>query len=730
MMIDQVLETLSEIFLKIVNMSISAGWIVLAVILLRLIFKKAPKWLNCVLWGIVALRLLMPFSLESVFSLIPSAQTISPEIMLNKTPEINTGVDSLNSILNPIITNSFAPEPFTSINPLQALIPIWSVIWVLGIVALLIYTLITYLRLSRKVRTAVLLKDNVYQSENVVSPFLLGLIKPKIYLPFNMDEETINHVISHETAHIKRLDYLIKPLGFLLLSVYWFNPLVWLGYILLCRDIELACDERVVKEFSSEEKAEYSQALLSCSINRRTIAACPLAFGEVGVKGRVKSVLNYKKPTFWVLIVSIALSIVAAVCFLTNPVSIKGELAVFLDMRISEHNYSETHTDNNFVAISIETLGTKKKGNEITVYAWVLYQEYNLVNGKIKEMSGSHIPTVITAKKTGSHGHYELVEYWEPRDGTYYPEDIKQKFPWYLRLKALDSQRYIKKQKAFCQNSAEEYFKDISYIGGTYGIDIQTATTLSFVNYVESNEFYAGALNSSKFIESKIRHLPIYKFDTLKELNDFKERFKTTFPFDFTYNEVPSFNSATAKYDDEFFNENSLLLIYVEASNATHRFGVSSVGYDDTHFYVNVMETTGAECVDCMMAGWFITLAVSDELIKNCTEFDADFQNVIELLYEETPHEEHSAKLENGEYFITKTHYKSNDVWMCNNYAYKYRLEVSGRMSNAAKSTTYIVLSNTEDLTFKQVAMASGLSSNSNDYFTPDFAVIVGYKMY
>ena len=314
---------MSEIFLKIINMSISASYIVLAVLLLRLLLKKAPKWITVVLWGIVAVRLVSPFSIESVLSLIPSSEVVSPNIMTDKTPTINTGIPIINSTLNPVISDSFTPNPGDSANPLQVLIPILTAIWIVGMVALLIYTVISYARVRRKIGTAVLLHENIYQSENVVSPFVLGIIKPKIYLPFNINEKDMEHVVAHEMAHIRRKDHLWKPLGFILLTLHWFNPLMWLGYVLLCRDIEIACDEKVIKELDHDARADYSQALLTCSVNRRTIAACPLAFGEVVVKDRVKSVLNYKKPAFWIIIAAIVACVVVAVCFLTNPLNAK-----------------------------------------------------------------------------------------------------------------------------------------------------------------------------------------------------------------------------------------------------------------------------------------------------------------------------------------------------------------------------------------------------------------------
>ena len=310
---------MSEIFLKILNMSISASWLVLAVLLLRLVLKRAPKWVSVLLWGIVAVRLIFPFSIESILSLIPSAETVSPDIMMDWTPTISTGISSLDQVVNPIITQTFAPNPATSANPLQILIPVLGNLWVLGILVMLVYTGVSYLVLRRKVATAVLLQKNIFQSENVDSPFVLGIFKPRIYLPFRMDGQNLAFVIAHEEAHIRRRDHWWKPIGFLLLALHWFNPLMWVGYILLCRDIELACDEKVIKELDNEHRADYTQALVACSVNRRRIAACPLAFGEVGVKERVKSVMNYKKPAFWIIIAAIVTCAAVAVCFLTNP---------------------------------------------------------------------------------------------------------------------------------------------------------------------------------------------------------------------------------------------------------------------------------------------------------------------------------------------------------------------------------------------------------------------------
>ncbi|MBR2421048.1 MAG: M56 family metallopeptidase [Oscillospiraceae bacterium] len=310
---------MSEAFLMIVNMSISASWLVLVVLVLRFLLKKAPKWVNVLLWGLVAVRLICPFSIESAMSLIPSAEVFSPTVLI-ETPEINTGIPVVNNAVNPIIQDAvitLAPEK--NMTAMKFLIQLISQIWTVGVVLLLVYSAVSFWRLRRKMSTAVILRHSIFQSEFADSPFVLGLVKPRIYLPYGMDEQSMTHVIAHEQAHIRRKDHWWKPLGFLLLTVHWFNPLMWMAYILLCRDIELACDEKVIKELGNSQRADYTQALVHCSVNRRMITACPLAFGEVGVKQRVRSIMNYRKPTFWIMVTAVIACIAVAVCFLTDP---------------------------------------------------------------------------------------------------------------------------------------------------------------------------------------------------------------------------------------------------------------------------------------------------------------------------------------------------------------------------------------------------------------------------
>ncbi len=310
---------MSTVFLKILNLSYSASWLILAVVIVRLLLKKAPKWINCLLWALVAVRLILPFSLESAMSLLPSGEVVPENIQATDVPHIETGINVVNSAVNPVMEETFAPASANSVNPMQVVVTVLCIAWVIGILAMAVYAFISYAKIKRSVREAALLEKGIMECDEVKSPFILGILRPVIYVPSGMDRETLELVLAHEKAHLKRRDYVWKPLGYALLSVYWFNPLSWISYILLCRDIESACDEKVIRDKSSDYMAAYSQALLDCSIQKRRIAACPVAFGETGVKMRIKNVLNYKKPAFWIIIASLIACVVLAVCFLTNP---------------------------------------------------------------------------------------------------------------------------------------------------------------------------------------------------------------------------------------------------------------------------------------------------------------------------------------------------------------------------------------------------------------------------
>ena len=334
-------EWMADVFIELVNRSIAASWLVLAVLVLRLLLRKGPRWASVLLWGLVGFRLVCPFTLESALSLLPSGETVPENIMLSPAPALDSGVAAVDRVVNPIVTESFTPSPGASANPLQVIIPLLALVWAAGVLALCLYTLVSWLRLRRRVAEAVPVRDNIFESDRAPTPFVFGLVRPRIYLPTALPAEARGPVIAHEEAHIARRDHWWKPLGFVLLAVYWFNPLLWAAYILFCRDIELACDERVVRGMGPGQRADYSQALLECSTGRRALGACPLAFGEVGVKARVKAALHYKKPAFWAVAGALVLCAVVAAVFLTDPLTPRYDFAENAIVSATVWDYAE-----------------------------------------------------------------------------------------------------------------------------------------------------------------------------------------------------------------------------------------------------------------------------------------------------------------------------------------------------------------------------------------------------
>lgn len=445
---------MSDLLIKVFNMSVAACWLAIAVMILRPLLRKAPKYVNCALWALVGIRLICPFSIQSALSLIPSANTVTvaPQPIINSNPPLSvTPTTPVTDLAIQVNYGSSVVLPSTADGYLTVL----SIIWLAGIAAMLIYMMVSYLRIYLQVREATPIRGKVWECDQVHSPFILGLFRPRIYLPSDMSSADATYVIAHEQAHLRRLDHLWKPLGFLILTLHWFNPLMWVAYILLCRDIELACDERVIKQMGTEIKKDYSNALINCSLPRKMITACPLAFGEVGVKQRIKSVLSYKKPAFWVIVVAIILLSATAVCFLTNPLAPR-DLDDYLSHIIKFQH--RTLDDGNYRQFEAHTiLGTHTRGDTIDVYAMVYYTEYKLDNNArlTDTRNGSHIPTVITLTK--HDGEYTLLDYRIPKDGTLYPASIKELFPWYLRP-LTNTQLYIKRhQKAFEQHLDDVY---------------------------------------------------------------------------------------------------------------------------------------------------------------------------------------------------------------------------------------------------------------------------------
>ena len=356
---------MDDVFLKLVNLSISASWLILAVLVLRVVLKKAPKWVMPLLWGVVALRLVCLFSIESALSLIPSAETIPSEIVTETREPVLYEQATLDIVTNPTLPSAAEVPVGVSRQQAQVDFNIYSVLWLAGMAALLVHALVSAEKLKRKLATAILLRDNIYESEFVDSPFVFGVVKPNIYLPMHMDEGTAAYVIAHEHAHLARRDHWWKVLGYLVLALHWFNPLVWVAYILFCRDIELACDEKVVKGLDGAARADYSQALLSCAAPKRAVAACPLAFGEGNIKTRVKSALHYKKPAFWVAAAAVLAVVIVAVCFLTNPKSERGSLVWAQKLNAADVASIELYVPAEGKARQYKKLGTEEMAQAV-----------------------------------------------------------------------------------------------------------------------------------------------------------------------------------------------------------------------------------------------------------------------------------------------------------------------------------------------------------------------------
>jgi beta-lactamase regulating signal transducer with metallopeptidase domain len=310
---------MGKLFISVLNMSITASYVILIVIAIRLLLKKAPKVISYALWGVVAFRLLIPFSFKSVFSLIPRKTNVVPisnGIIYQQSLQIDNGIRVLDSFTSEPLHASNAGA---SISPLQNFIEFGAYIWMLGIIILLVYSFVSILVLKRQLKAARLIENNIFESRSLQTPFVLGVIRPKIYLPVGLNEDERDYILLHEQIHIRRKDHIIKMLAFFVLCIHWFNPLVWVAYLIMSIDMELSCDESVLKEMNEEIKKPYANSLLSLAAGRHILSGSPIAFGEGNVKRRIMNVLNYKKPAFWVTLVSVLLAVAIGIGLLANP---------------------------------------------------------------------------------------------------------------------------------------------------------------------------------------------------------------------------------------------------------------------------------------------------------------------------------------------------------------------------------------------------------------------------
>lgn len=624
-------------FSTILNVSIAASWMVLAVLILRFVLKKSPKWVYVALWGMVAIRLLMPFSIESAFSLIPSVQTIPQEILRYQGTQLSQPA-YVDIITNPNYFGDISIQLNQSVDRMQWRMVYMTFIWLCGIAIMLLYALISYLLLHRKVATAVRYKDNIFQSENIASPFVLGILKPRIYLPFKISEKDAVHVIAHENAHILRKDHWWKPLGFVLLAIHWFNPLMWLAYIILCRDIELACDEKVIRNLGNQQKADYSMALVTCSVSHRMIAACPLAFGEIGVKDRVKSVMNYKKPVLWVSALSLICCIAVAVCFLTNPERNKYSIRITVPAG-STHQF--VYSDEEIRAL----------GNKITITSGDNLPDTEVI---LKAVSGTAETGYVAEYIT--HGlpvEFDADKNLWVKVGINIQNPTDQDKTFYVNVKNVEV------RIAEESNELSETVP-ISIEGFDSGKTIQLTAS-------EDMTVISDIISSAQWVEG-----------TTDCMSDFKI---TVGDNEYYY------HLSCGTINDNKNNRNMTL-------NEEQRNTVEQMMWDNNLLYV--------------------------------THYPAN-----KGMYLATPQWQTDYLWEKEEFIITKSHFLSvSDEWVCGDYKYKYRLKITGKRAMDAHNTTYVVLSNTENISFDQVWKASGFSSNMADYFDPADAVIVGFRLF
>lgn len=348
---------MNKLFLTILNMSLTGAFVIGAICLARLLLKKAPKKISYYLWAVAAFRLVFPFSIESTFSLIPfKAKIIPPDIAMQSLPRIDSGIPYVNNAVSRILP---AASPAASVNPLQVWTAIGTFIWLMGFVVMLIYGLTSFAILKRKMQEAAHFEENIYEAINIKSPFVLGVFKPKIYLPMGLSGQERSYILLHEQTHIRRRDHLVKFLSYFLLCLHWFNPLVWAAFLLMGRDMELSCDERVLQEIGSEIKKDYSLSLLSMATEGRIIGGSPLAFGEGSVKGRIKNVLNFKKPSRVMIVAAVAFVTVLSVGFAVDRTTNKPML---MNNVVQEPHSAGTEAEVNDTAIPSDIAQTVEEG--------------------------------------------------------------------------------------------------------------------------------------------------------------------------------------------------------------------------------------------------------------------------------------------------------------------------------------------------------------------------------
>ena len=590
-------ESGSEIFLWFFNRAIAAGWLIIAVILLRFILKKAPKWINCAMWGICALRLVLPFSLKSVLSLIPSAETVPPETIYENRPQIDSGIPVIDNSINEQISEQYYEGVTVAHGATLSLTSFIALIWILGVLALLIYAVVSFVKLKKSIKGATELEKGIFESGAVSSPFILGIFNPRIYLPINMDKETKQYVLDHERAHLKRADHILKPLGFVILALYWFSPLVWIAYMLFCRDIELACDEKVIKELSDDNRADYAQALLSCAVNKRSFSACPLAFGEVSVKDRVKSALSYKKPMLWVIIAALVCAVAVSLFFLTDPLKEKS-------LSLSVIGYSSNRSG---VSLSLSACDINSQRPFITV-KW-----HNNTDGE------------FTYGENFSLKRYKNGKWENCAKGDVFFHDIA----YILNANSSSEQTYY--FDSFDVSKAGKY-KFETGSSNEFSIEFVLAETKETVdgfsqlsNGAEIIDINFGGEEGEKLFESLCQndhmllqkdHLPVVYIESKKQLSEISDKMAEYFSLEREYNDE------IVKYDEAFFEQNDLLMIYVWEGSGSVRHEITGLKKDQNNVLTVTINRRVPEAGTADMAGYAVVVPISKQIAHGCS-FDA-----------------------------------------------------------------------------------------------------------
>lgn len=513
---------MNELFFSVLHMSITASYVILFIIILRLPLKKVPKSISYALWSIAAFRLLCPFSFESIVSFIPTGTEEIPQYIFHSQM-----THTNNNALEPFTEKALTVAPTNyGVSPVQTFFNSWSgYIWIIGIVLMLIYSIVCILILKNHLKHAQHLKSNIYEAVNIKTPFVLGILSPKIYLPAGLTEDEKRYIIQHEKTHISRFDHMVKLLAFLILCIHWFNPLVWIGFLLMSTDMELSCDEKVIRKMGIEIKKDYSTSLLSLATNHRIINGSPLAFGERNVKGRIKNVLNYKKPVPWIIAFSIVMVCIIGVGLLANPkpealdkLKITAESTSNLEQSISNAllNHYKNEFNSPWYEVAAEghiTLNSEEKNGITKVYLLEEYYEFSFEDNNLTASSGHGENVAVLTLKKDSKGDYIYDNLKAPlTDGEYY-SFIKDLFSSAAleKLSSTDREKSKADLDSQCEAYAKAYLKKAGRDGDIYiyqkekvrpDINSETANYI-FENYSE----YPYWIGTREIVENGTRYV-------------------------------------------------------------------------------------------------------------------------------------------------------------------------------------------------------------------------------